>query len=106
MNAEGKTERQDLYFGMMADMDLTKHLGSTDATLRIVELCQIGPQSTVLDVGCGVGYTPVYLARKLGCKVVGVDLYPAMVERARARETRGPGGPGRDPAGRHDGPAL
>jgi SAM-dependent methyltransferase len=88
MSAEGATERQDQYFEMLAEMDITKHLGSTDATLRIAELCHIGPGSRVLDVGCGVGYTPIYLARKLGCKVVGIDLYPAMVKRARERVRR------------------
>jgi SAM-dependent methyltransferase len=87
-NAETRTERQDLYFGMMAEMDLTKHIGSLDATLRIVELCHIGPESRVLDVGCGVGYTPIYLARKLGCTVVGIDLYASMVERAQERVRR------------------
>jgi ubiquinone/menaquinone biosynthesis C-methylase UbiE len=88
LNAEQKTEFQDRYFEMLATMDLTKHIGSVDATLRIAELCHIGPESTVLDVGCGVGYTPIYLARKLGCRVVGVDLYPSMVERARTRVRR------------------
>jgi SAM-dependent methyltransferase len=87
LNAK-KTERQDLYFEMLAEMDMTKHIGSLDATLRIAELCHIGPESTVLDVGCGVGYTPIYLVHKLGCKVVGLDLYPAMVERARERVQR------------------
>lgn len=88
MNAERKTERQDLYFEMLAEMDITKHIGSTDATRRIAELCRIGPESTVLDVGCGVGYGPVYLARTFGCRVVGIDLYPTMVERARDRVRR------------------
>ena len=88
MTARQSTDRQDQYFEMLATMDITKHLGSLDATMRIVELCHIGPDSTLLDVGCGVGYTPIYLARKLGCRVVGVDLYPSMVERARERVRR------------------
>lgn len=87
-NAEQRTERQDLYFEMLAEMDITKHIGSIDATLRIAELCGIGPDSTVLDVGCGVGYGPIYLARTFGCRVVGVDLYASMVERARERVRR------------------
>jgi SAM-dependent methyltransferase len=88
MNAEQTTVRQDEYFEMLATMDVTKHLGSINATLRIAELCHIGPQSLMLDVGCGVGYTPLYLARKLGCRVVGVDLYPSMVKRAREHVRR------------------
>jgi SAM-dependent methyltransferase len=88
VNSSQNTLRQDAYFEMLAALDVTKHLGSTDATLRIAELCHIGPESTVLDVGCGVGYTPLYMARRFGCRVVGVDLYPAMVKRARAHVRR------------------
>lgn len=65
---------QDRYFEMLASMDLTKHGGSLDATWTLVDLCHIEPDSTILDVGCGVGFTPVYLARRYGCRVMGVDL--------------------------------
>jgi len=37
----------------------------------------------VLDVGCGVGATPVYLAKEVGCKMMGVDILPRMVDRSR-----------------------
>jgi arsenite methyltransferase len=66
-------------------MGITKHHGSLDATRELVELCHIGQGKYVLDVGCGVGATPAYLAREYGCRVVGVDITPKMIERARAR---------------------
>jgi ubiquinone/menaquinone biosynthesis C-methylase UbiE len=38
----------------------------------------------VLDVGCGPGRLAIQLAREHGLAVVGIDLDPAMIERARA----------------------
>jgi ubiquinone/menaquinone biosynthesis C-methylase UbiE len=83
-----RDQTQDRYFEMLASMDLTKHLGSLDATWTLVDLCHIEPDSYILDVGCGVGFTPVYLARRYGCRVMGVDLHESMVERARERARR------------------
>lgn len=48
-------------FEIQAYMDLTKHIGSLQATDKLARLCQIGPGKYVLDVGCGVGATPAYL---------------------------------------------
>jgi len=73
------------YFEFLATMGVTKHLGSLQATRELVELCHIGEGSYVLDVGCGVGATPAYLARKYDCRVVGVDLLEGMIEQSRAR---------------------
>jgi len=56
-----------------------------EATRKLVELCSIGQGKYVLDVGCGVGATPVYLAKATGCRVMGVDLLARMVERSRDR---------------------
>ena len=61
---------------------MTKHLGGVEATEKLVEICHIDADSYVLDVGCGAGATPAYLARKHGCRVVGVDILPRMIERA------------------------
>src|SRR5688500_7134080 len=38
----------------------------------------------VLDVGCGPGHLSIRLAREHGLEVTGLDLDPAMIERARA----------------------
>ena len=76
------------FFDFAAEVGLTKHIGGLEATDALVELCRIGKGSSVLDVGCGVGVTPCYLAKVIGCRVVGVDLSPCMVERSQERAHR------------------
>ena len=73
------------YFEFIADLGMTKHYGSVEATQGLVELCRIGSGQYVLDVGCGVGATPCYLAKAVGCRAVGVDLVGSMVEQALER---------------------
>jgi len=73
------------YFEFIADLGMTKHYGSMAATRELVDLCHISDKQYVLDVGCGVGATPCYLAEEVGCRVVGVDLVVNMIRQARAR---------------------
>jgi SAM-dependent methyltransferase len=75
----------DQFFDFAAQIGLTKHLGGQEATKELVDRTRITPLSYVLDVGCGVGVTSCHLARCLGCRVMGVDINPLMVERARQR---------------------
>jgi len=73
------------FFDFAAEVGLTKHIGGTEATDALVNLCEIVKGSLVLDVGCGVGVSPCYLAQKYGCQVVGVDILEKMVVRSRER---------------------
>jgi arsenite methyltransferase len=79
------SERARDYFEFVAELGMTKHYGSMEATRELVELCRIGSGQVVLDVGCGVGATPSYLAKAADCRVVGVDLLEKMVEQSRER---------------------
>lgn len=79
---------QESFFDFAAQVGLTKHIGGLDATQALVQLCHIGEGSYVLDVGCGVGVTPCYLAKKFGCRVVGVEILEKMVERSRERAAK------------------
>jgi arsenite methyltransferase len=81
-------ENQPTFFDFAAEVGVTKHLGGVEATDDLAALCGIEAGKTVLDVGCGVGVTPVYLAEKYGCKVVGVDIKPKMIERCIERAER------------------
>ena len=64
------SEKARHYFDFVAKMGMTKHYGSMAATRELVSLCHIGSGDYVLDVGCGVGATPSYLAKTVGCRVV------------------------------------
>lgn len=76
------------YFEFLANLGLTKHLGSMEATRQLVELCHVATGDHVLDVGTGVGATPVYLAKTRDCYVVGIDLLERMIEQSRERAAR------------------
>jgi len=73
------------YFEFVSRLGMTKHYGSMDATRELIDLCHIASGHDVLDVGCGVGATPCYLAKAVGCRVTGVDLLESMVEQSRKR---------------------
>jgi SAM-dependent methyltransferase len=81
-------ENTQHFFDFAAEVGLTKHLGGHEATEELVELCRIGPDSYVLDVGCGAGVTPAFLAKNVGCRVVGVDILEGMIDRSRERAVR------------------
>ena len=78
-------EIEQTFFDFAAEVGLTKHLGGVEATEELVKLCHIGEGQYVLDVGCGAGMTPCYLAKRHDCRMVGVDILEKMIERSRAR---------------------
>jgi ubiquinone/menaquinone biosynthesis C-methylase UbiE len=81
-------KRAEDYFEFLAKLGLTKHYGSLDATRELAELTQIQPGQLVLDLGCGVGATPVYLAKESGFQIIGADLVESMLYRARERANK------------------
>lgn len=76
------------FFDFAADVGLTKHIGGVAATEALVGLCHIDQGSYVLDVGCGAGATACFLAKRVGCRVAGVDILEEMVKRSRERAAR------------------
>jgi len=73
------------YFELQAYIGTTKHLGGFETTKELIESCHIGQDTRVLEVGCGVGATACYLAKKYGCRVVGIDLRESMIARSNER---------------------
>jgi arsenite methyltransferase len=81
-------ENEQTFFDFAAEVGLTKHLGGVGATEELIELCHIGEGKYVLDVGCGAGVTPCFIAERYGCRVVGVDISEGMIERSKERAKR------------------
>lgn len=57
---------------------------------RLIEKLDLKEEDTVLDIGCGTGWNFEYLQRKIGEKgcVIGLDLTPAMLRKAKERVKR------------------
>jgi SAM-dependent methyltransferase len=68
------------------------YLRALERTTLVAHLRALGcsAQSRVLDAGCGDGQTVVTLAAEFGCRLVGRDFAPSMIELATARLTSNP----------------
>lgn len=64
------------------------HPGGLGATEFLAERCGISKDMTILDAGCGSGSSSIFLARRYGCKVVGVDIDRTLLMKAEARARR------------------
>lgn len=74
---------------------LAIHYGYWDETVRsfpeslirmnevMMEAAAILPTDRVLDAGCGVGGSSIYLAKRLGCRVTGISLSERQVSQAQ-----------------------
>jgi ubiquinone/menaquinone biosynthesis C-methylase UbiE len=60
-----------------------KTIASEEALRLLVEACGAGPDDTVLDVACGGGLVVCALAQVVR-RAEGIDITPAMLDRARA----------------------
>ena len=61
------------------------HPGGLTLTERLGVLLDLRPGMRVLDVAAGRGTSPLYLAKRFGCEIVGTDLSAEMVRDATAR---------------------
>lgn len=86
--ASPEGDSETTYLELLAYFGMTRHSGGWRATRELVELCRIEEGMHVLDVGCGIGKTACYLNKRHGCKVVGVDISPRMVEWAEETARR------------------
>ncbi len=90
MTTEKNTPARVDFLDMQAYVGVTKHIGGVAATNELLALCHVEDAREVLNVGCGIGIGSTYIAKKYGCRVVGVDISQNMMEwsRQRAREER------------------
>jgi ubiquinone/menaquinone biosynthesis C-methylase UbiE len=70
------------FVGQLAGALPAVHLGGLVATRELLEQCELGPTSEVLDVGCGPGVTACMIAQEYGSSVMGFDLSEVMIAAA------------------------
>ncbi len=59
---------------------------SDEGSVRLlIDMARVGPEDAVLDVACGPGLVACRLA-EVARRVTGIDLTPAMIEQAQARQ--------------------
>lgn len=58
------------------------HPGGFAATRRLIDALKIDRESRVIDIACGKGTTAILLAARFGCRVVGIDIAPELIDEA------------------------
>jgi ubiquinone/menaquinone biosynthesis C-methylase UbiE len=61
----------------------TLHPGGVKATRDVLEKLNLDNRKTVLDIACGKGISSVLIAKKYGCRVVGIDILEDSIDYAR-----------------------
>jgi len=64
---------------------VTEHLGGVHATQQMLKDFPILPSSTVIDLGCGTGFTACLLAEKHPRRILALDLNPSSINSAKKR---------------------
>ena len=85
--AEAGHDGQGLTPELLAPYD-EFHVGGMEATHRFSDRLDVGPDSRLLDVGCGAGGPARAVAARIGCKVTGIDLTADFIDAGRELTTR------------------
>jgi len=79
-------EEKRNYFDIITSLGASStHLDGIKATKEMIKIAKIKGNEKILDVGCGTGYTACYLAKKYGCKVIGIDASKKMIDVANKK---------------------
>ena len=79
--------RDAKYYDMHGEMDRSfLHPGGREATEKLLSLLpSLGEDSTIVEIGCGVGATARLIMERFRCSYIGIDSSSRMLDRARER---------------------
>ncbi len=73
----GLKKSKGVHFGLWYPETKTFHQSITNTNKKIAEHVHGGANYSILDAGCGVGGTSLFLAEKFGCQVTGITISKA-----------------------------
>lgn len=73
------------YYGANGHHKKNRRQAQIDLIEELLHWADIRTAQTILDVGCGIGGSTLYLADKFAAKAVGITLSPVQAERASQR---------------------
>ncbi len=73
------------YYGMSGRHRKDRHQAQVDLIEELLKWAEVSTAETILDVGCGIGGSTLYLADKYAAKAVGITLSPVQAKRAGDR---------------------
>ncbi len=81
---DSSVEKCDIFYFLARYAGMTvMHPGGLKATHKLAESCFINTNSKVLDLACGKGTSAIYLAKKYGCEVIGLDIDVGLISFAK-----------------------
>ncbi len=75
------------YYGADGRQKKERRQAQIDLIEELLTWAEIPQTDRILDVGCGIGGSSLYLAEKLGAEATGITLSPVQAQRAQARAT-------------------
>jgi tocopherol O-methyltransferase len=73
------------YYGADGRDRKDRRQAQIDLIEQLLQWAEVESAATILDVGCGIGGSSLYLAEKFNAKAMGITLSPVQAARARAR---------------------
>jgi len=75
-------ETMALHYGYWDENTLTHRQALWNTNYQIAKHAQIKTKDHVLDAGCGIGGTSLFLSNNIGCRVHGISLSPHQIDQA------------------------
>lgn len=75
------------YYGRDGKDKIDRRQAQIDLIEELLIYAQVSNAENILDVGCGIGGSTLYLAQKFNCNATGITLSPVQVTRATERAT-------------------
>jgi tocopherol O-methyltransferase len=73
------------YYGRDGSLVKERRQAQIDLIDELLRWAQVQQAGAIVDVGCGIGGSTLYLAKQFGAQATGITLSPVQAERAQAR---------------------